>query len=257
MFISRNLVFIELHKTGCTHIGKLLAQLVGGQQISKHNPPPAALLQSGRRFIGSIRNPWEWYLSLWAFGCGKQGSVYEHTSGARGGNPSGRARDWQRSYADVHDAAAFRDWLHMMHDENYWNDYGEGYGASSLNRFAGLLTYRYMYLFCRFTNAGFSSIESLKAYEMQNCYINHFIRTEHLEEDLLRTLGLIGLVITDDQRKTVYAVKKTNASAKRKATASYYDDDTVQLVRDREQLIIDRFSYSFPAAQGAAERPRA
>lgn len=265
MFLSRNLVFVELHKTGCTHIGKLLAQFVGGYQIGKHNPAPIELLGSGRKFIGSIRNPWDWYVSLWAFGCGKQGSVYEHTmapltlAAAGPDTPTRsapvapppkaaikRARAWQQCYSDARSVTAFRDWLHMMHDPAYWNDFGEGYGSSSLNHFAGLLTYRYMYLFCRFTQMAFPSLDSLREYERRCRYIDFFIRTEYLETDFVEALRLAGAPVTDAQCRAIGAMGKTNASSGRLETALYYDEESARIVFERERLIVDKFSYSIP-----------
>lgn len=260
MFVSRDLVFVELHKTGCTHVGRLLATLVAGQQIGKHNPAPLALLGSGRKFIGSIRNPWDWYVSLWAYGCEKKGAVYERTTGLAARTNAGsfadtnaitpvaaaRTREWQRCYADVNSASAFRDWLNMMHDARYRHDIGEGYGASSVSRLAGLLTYRYCYLFCRPTNIIFDSIAGLQAYEKLNCYIDHFIRTEHLEEDFCRALAFAGVPLSNAQRESVLTMGKTNTSRGRKQASYYYDPSTVNLVRERERLIVDRFRYTFP-----------
>lgn len=250
MFLSQNLVFIELHKTGCTHIGKLLARFVGGQQIGKHNPAPPAIIGSGRKFLGSVRNPWDWYVSLWAFGCSKQGSVYDHTTAplklaTQVPGAITRAREWQRCYADARSASAFRDWLYMLHDEKYRGDIGEGYSASSLSRIAGLLSYRYMYLFCRFTQVDFPSIETLKDYERRNCYVDFFIRNEHLEEDFIDALRRAGVAITGQDCSTILSMGRTNVSPRRRDMAYYYDDSTARLVSENDRLVIDRFSYSF------------
>jgi hypothetical protein len=63
MLICNKLIFIELQKTGSTHIKQLLRDLVGGVNDGKHNTPDARLLDCGKPFIGSVRNPWLWYLS--------------------------------------------------------------------------------------------------------------------------------------------------------------------------------------------------
>ena len=42
MFIADRLIYVELPKTACTHIGKLLALVVPGEQRGKHNKPGQA-----------------------------------------------------------------------------------------------------------------------------------------------------------------------------------------------------------------------
>lgn len=250
MFISNELAFIELHKTGCTHIGKLLTSLLDGAQHGKHNPPAPAILNSDRYFLGSIRNPWVWYISLWAYGCGQKGLVYSHTTRPLSVNvqdhrPAKNPGKWKRCYSDVHSASAFQDWLYMMNNKKYWNDFGEGYGINPVSSFAGLLSYRYLNLFCRHVPVTLTSIDDLIAYEKQNCYINNFIRTEHLEDDLIRALESSKITITEQQKQFIYSAGKTNTSATRNLAAHYYNKQTTDLIYEREKIIIDKFSYTF------------
>ncbi|MCK4708730.1 MAG: hypothetical protein KAU21_08940 [Gammaproteobacteria bacterium] len=251
MFISNDLAFIELHKTGCTHIGKLLASLVDGVQRGKHNLPAPFVLNSNRYFLGSVRNPWDWYVSLWSYGCDKKGLVYSHTTrplanNAQDHRPAKNPKKWKRCYADVHSASAFQDWLHMMNDKKYWNDFGEGYGVNPAASFSGLLSFRFLNLFCQDVPSKPASIDDLIAYEKQNCYINNFIRTEHLEDDLIKALENCKINLTEQQKQFIYAAGKTNTSASRNLTAHYYDKQTAELVYEREKIIIDKFSYVFP-----------
>jgi len=267
LFISDELVFVELHKTGCTHIGKLLASLVKGVQRGKHNAPPPALLTSGRKFLGSVRNPWDWYVSLWAYGCDHKGLVYNYTTQPLQANEKSAAlpavflnapgtqnnlavrkpEKWKRCYSDSKSASAFQDWLHMMNDKDYWNDFGEGYGVNPIARFAGLLSYRYINLFCRHSPAQITSIKDLISYEKTNCFINYFIRTEHLEDDFVTALESCGIHISKSQASTIYSAEKTNTSSRRNETAYFYDNETLKLVSEREQIIIDKFSYLAPS----------
>jgi len=77
MLITDQLVFVELQKTGSTHIKGLLRKMLGGENDGKHNVPTEELINSGRKFIASVRNPWSWYLSLWSYGCLQKGELYE------------------------------------------------------------------------------------------------------------------------------------------------------------------------------------
>ena len=133
-----------------------------------------------------------------------------------------------------------------MNNEKYWNDFGEGYGVSPVARYTGLLSFRYLNLFCRHVRASVTSIDDLITYEKQNCYINHFIRTEQLEDDLINALESCNISITEKQKQFIYSAGKTNTSAPRKSTAHYYNKQTTDLIYEREKIIIDKFSYAFP-----------
>lgn len=265
MFISEKIVFIELHKTGSTHIVKLLSNLLEGQQVGKHDPATPDLLASQRIFLGSIRSPWEWYVSLWAYGCDRQGAVYKAVTRRRGSirrrnwrksplqatqsliHDFTRSPDrWQRTYADVSDASGFREWLYRMHDKRYWQDLGNDYYAHAMSDFAGLLTYRYLRLFCRGDFKDVLSLEDLQTFEKRHCYIDYFIRNEHLEDDLIKALAVSGIILSQAQKEALYAADKTNISSKKEPISYYYDQDTIALINRRERLIIDKFGYSPP-----------
>jgi len=95
MLICDKLIFIELQKTGSTHIKQLLRELVGGVNDGKHNTPDARLLGCGKPFIGSVRNPWLWYLSLWSYGCQEKGELFQRLT---------NEKRWQR----LHEKGAAR-----------------------------------------------------------------------------------------------------------------------------------------------------
>ena len=153
---------------------------------------------------------------------------------------------WKRCYSNVNDASGFRDWLHMIHGKNFWNDIEEDYSSYPLKEFSGLLTYRYLWLFCLGNFKNVTSLDDLKVFEKHNCYINHFIRNENLEDDFIRVLELCGTKLSGAQIKTIYSSVKTNISSREENISYYYDDDTINLVNDREHLIIDKFGYTPP-----------
>ena len=269
MFISDRLVFVELHKTGCTHIGVLLQQLFPqGRTVGKHNPATADLFDGRRVFLGSVRNPWDWYLSLWAYGCDGSGSVYESLTrrgvGVRGlGWREGSLRAagrwlgqwargtgrWRRVYRDVEDAGAFRDWLWMMHDARHADLLREAYGQSSVSRVAGLMTHRFVKLYCRecelLDRAPALDAAGLRHWAHRHGYIDAWVRTERLEADLIEALEVLGLGLDERGRGVVLGGGRTNGSSRKRPASAYYDDATVALVGERERLIVSGFGYRF------------
>lgn len=274
MFVSDKIVFMELQKTGCTHIRNLLREIVGGQFVERHIQADPRLFTEGRSFLGSVRDPWDWHVSLWAYGCDDKGDFHSNvtTNGIRirrrgwrlhpystlveylQSRPNRHAEEWKRTCRDVNDAGAFRQWLYMLHDEKYWPDVGEGYWRYPLNRFAGLLTYRYIKIFtCRKGELDLlrdvSTPGKLFAHERERCFIDHFIRNESLEPDLLAVLERMGIEVPERVAAGMASRPRTNTSSKKHGPGYYYDADTERLVGERERLIVERFGYRAPGAR--------
>jgi hypothetical protein len=289
VFLSEKLVFLELQKTGSSHIVALLEKTIEGRVIGKHEPPSRQVFAQPRTFVGSIRNPWEWYVSLWAYGCDKRGALYERvTKAPKGVTRSIRRKirkkvsefrvwlrdpyyytfqalnnryrnpdEWRLSYADPDDPKAFRAWLRMIHGSRHRHDFADDYGNYPMSSFAGLLTYRYLRLFCRNDFADVQTAAELQEFERKNCYIDYFIRNENLEGDFFTALDTAGVTISEEKRNLVHAARKTNTSSKKHPAAYYYDEETIDLVRDRERLLIEKFGYAAPERMPAARAARA
>jgi hypothetical protein len=225
VFITDRLIYLHLPKTGGEHITYLLADCIGGAQVGKHNRLANTAID--KCVVGSIRNPWDWYVSLWAFGCSARGAVYRRVTGRhgnyrwlmrRGGHEMWRykcmpvwvvkeflasrrapAALWSSVYTDSMDAKSFRAWLRLMFDARRSSDFGEGYGESSIHRFAGFLTYSYLWLYSRDVAAitdrnRFSSPADLREFDAGNNVLDGVIRNETLEDDLVRVRQQPGRV---------------------------------------------------------------
>lgn len=265
MFITDKLVYIQLQKTGCSQIANLLEQTVGGEQRGRHNAATQDLLNSPRQFVCSIRNPWEWYVSLWSYGCdGKGGfrkSVTERNPRAliHAHNPISlgrlirrelvkKTKRWARCYEHPGDPASFREWLRMLYDPEFRFDFGEGYGESTVHGLAGLYTYRYLRLCCRNTTllakGAFQSINDLVQFDGDNCYVSKWIRTESLEDDFIDTVISCGEELSPGNRRLVNEGRRANISSRTQPAEFFYDDETANLVKMREALIVSKFGYS-------------
>lgn len=281
MLICDKLVFIELQKTGSTHIKQLLRELIGGINDGKHNTPDERLLQSGKPFIGSVRNPWLWYLSLWSYGCQGKGELYqrltnekrwnrlrekaalkqrsraaapaegddaENEEGAERRLPANwdieRAKYW---YADPDNAEAFREWMQAVLGRRVMRHMlMAGYGNSPLGKAGGLMTYRYFNLFVTGSDdAGptMNNLLTLRLLDRSNCIVSHFIRNESLADDFIRVVQACGVQLTEQQREQVLSARKVNTSTRPHGPGYYYDEATIKLVARREKFIIDKFDY--------------
>lgn len=276
MFVCDKLVYLQLQKTACTHIARLLDRTVGGSPgtpRTKHFRLPPEL--RGSFVVGSVRNPYEWYVSLWAHGCKGGGTPHGmHTSRYHFRHrfrywwalPTMRPRDllrglahelfltpvteWRKLYADAYDPRLFRRWLKMVLDPNRRYDIGESYGESCVWPCAGFFTYRYLRLFSNdiswlYQSRKITDKEALKEYDAKYNQLDRVIRVEHLDKDLLDTLRCAGYDVTESIVREVVNASKTNASDHSPAQ-SYYDTETARLVAEREALIIDKYQYEAP-----------
>ena len=191
MFVADRLIYLQLQKTGCTHIAKLLEQSVGGKQLKKHSriADPAAC--AGKTIVGSIRNPWDWYVSLWAFGCAGEGGIHRAVTRRRWLRSF--AEEWRETYRDRNDPKLFRQWLRLMMDPRRRRDMGGILSDGPL--FAGVYTHRYVWLHWRELTP-VHSLEELRQTDASNNLLNAIIHTESLESDLIRVLAQAGYQAT-------------------------------------------------------------
>lgn len=276
MFVTNKLAFLEMQKTGGTHITRLLERYTDGKIVGKHN---RLTDESADRFVfGSIRNPWDWYVSLWAYGVSGRGAIRSRCVSGIDFNYYHRmlpkemgknwltlrelsislyydsikpVSSWQSTYKDATNPELFRQWLRLILDDQRRFDIGEGYGFSPISRHFGLLTYRYFRLFTRgahvFKDARLSHFEGLVAFDHDFNVASDMIKTESLEEDFIRIISALGYVLSSDEINAIRDKEggKTNVS-ERQSAAFYYDDATIELVANKERYIIEKYGYAPP-----------
>jgi hypothetical protein len=278
MYVSDKFVYTELHKTAGTHIGKWLNTLAPGKQVGKHNVIPSSILND-RLVLGSIRNPWDWYVSLWGYGCDQKGSVYLQTTNKINvkyyleqlpaemnitfPTPSlfmsqfiadikKPCHEWEESYEDSSSPACFKSWLKLMFDNNRRFDMREGYGFSPISNYAGIMTYRFLKFFTNLESTLHSESLLTSNINLLDLWENHkiadfFIRMEHLEDDLITAMKIANVQVSSENKTSLINSKnmKTNTSS-RLNTSCYFDEETTKLVSDKEKLIIQLFNYLPP-----------
>lgn len=277
MFISDELAFIHLQKTAGVHIAQLLGKVVSGERIPDHLSLPAEY--RSRFIIGSMRNPWDWYVSLWAYGCGRKGSVYanvtkplsvSHRDGVlprdmgvsklsiprrirqQLAERSKPIESWQGCYRDHEDVEGFRQWIKLMFDPRRRFDLREGYGFSPISSRFGLLTYRHFRLQSLledriYRDNALSTLDGLNYASEQYRLVDFIIRNESLEQDLMSALKKAGVELSNNH---VSIIEKAKLNPKNKSSrmsvGEYYDDQTREMVAAREEFLIKEFQYSFP-----------
>jgi len=84
MLVGERVIYLQLQKTGSTRITDLIQATVGAEERHKHDRIRREDLAdpeiAARRILGSIRSPWSYYVSLWAYGSRRAGGIYERTT---------------------------------------------------------------------------------------------------------------------------------------------------------------------------------
>ena len=272
MYISDKCVFIELEKTGSSHVLLMLQKLEsGGVIVGKHNRISEDLLSSDRMILGSIRNPWDWYVSQWGYGCeGGGGLMLRQTGfGLKGygmrdhpwfalrsilHQPFKPVEKWKYLYEDIRDPERFRMWLKLMFDPKRRHDIGNGYGHSRLSSFAGYLTYSYLYLYSKNISELYSSeLQSwadVERIESEQNIVNFFIMNESLEENIIQALTQMGVEVSKEKQHELYTSPRTRESARERDLSYYYDQSSIDMVAQREKFVVNKFSYEKPVLGG-------
>lgn len=274
MFVSNDLVFLELQKTGGSHILRLLSQCLKGDIEGKHHR--LDITHENKFIFGSIRNPWDWYVSLWAYGVGGQGAIRVRTHKGLDFNyyrqmlPRSMGKDrltpvelfsaifhdslkpvnkWRAAYQNADDPKQFREWLKLVLNSDRHFDLGEGFAFSPLSSHAGLMTYRYLRLFTLgdqiYRDRSLASLNGLFDFDKKHNIAKAMIRTESLEDDFIAVLEKAGCVVTADMLDAIEKSGKTNRSKRNKA-AFYYDQETIKLVSQQEHFLIEKYGYKPP-----------
>lgn len=270
MLITDKLIYLELQKTGCTHTLKILSELFKDNYtiVGKHNTYDAISKRilgdfNNKQKIGNIRNPWDWYVSLWAFGCQNNGELFVRltTKGLRFINNEGikvianrvftkshsriDPEIWKKLYADPNNKENFREWLRLILLEP--NHYiGEHYKSIPLSNFAGFLTHRYLRLYTNRKGMDIiNSKEALLEYDKMHNFMDLVIRNETIHQELLENIDLIG----GERNKLVEILNKyqtrTNKSTRERDYRFYYDAKSVDCVLRYDSFLIDKYNYSF------------
>jgi len=264
MLVHDQLIFLQLQKTACTHIAAELQRRIGGRIVGKHQALDSRA-NKDQLVVGSVRNPWDWYVSLWTYGCSGQGMVHniltqETTATALrrslrkpGAWPAilSRARRfsaaerafWQSVYSDPYDPTAFKDWLLRLLKPRVKSDVFDDMRPLNFFDDVGLYTARYAQIFslsgCWAQKAtSIRNETALGTYLDCEVVVDRFIKMEQLEEDLASLLCDLGYNYTADSLRG----EKRNTS-KRRDYQFYHDDETIALIAKQDRLVANRHNY--------------
>ena len=270
MYLTEKFCYLEMMRSGSTHLHKLFKEFAPeGKQIGHHGPPDKDIINSNRKFVGSIRDPWSWYLSVWSYGCENGGHLhYRLTEKKIYFDHLGfkikpysflyvffqqffkPLQQWRLLFNDVDNYENFRKFLKMIYNKKRIYDLGDGYAFSPMNNFAGLMTYYYVNLHSSkrlliFKKNFVDNYEQLRDFDKKYNLLDFTIKTNNLEEDFFKFFKINNYKIDLTKKDEVRNLVKTAKSSKQKDLDYYYDKETVELISLKEKFIIEKYNYKY------------
>lgn len=234
MIATRELLFIHLHKTGGQFVNRLLLEhLPDARRIGYHLPRSEAPEElRALPAFAFMRNPWDWYVSWYAFNAADpaRNPVF------RGVSEGGRADFNQTIHNLLHLGhplnAAMREeitsQLPLTRDGNLGSGLTRGVMRGCTDPDAGYLSWLTRYMcFVGGSPAGLS-----------------MGRMEHLRQELPDLLQRYGVDLTPGLKDAIATAPAVNASPRRDYR-SYYNAELKGLVAERDWAIVESYGYEF------------
>jgi hypothetical protein len=282
MFINDKLIFLQLHKTGTSSIASFIHSVRPGKIHRNRYGDKHIRLEmdaDGRTVLGSVRDPFAWYVSLWAYGCAGKGelrwrltapyhklalSTVKRDVVAKGefraavqrlrAGLRNDPRRWRRLYSDPNDVALFREWLVLMMSPEGIAQTPGAYPRLPLSSTVGFYTYRFLYTFTDYrawdrSVAGIKTIDEARSFLEKAGIVQTFIRIEDMAHQLPAVLKDLGEDVPEMPQKA-----PVNRSSHRQI-GDYYDTDTIALIRARDRLMFEMFGYPQSPVRQGGEQP--
>ena len=257
MIYGKKFLFAHLQKTAGTFCAKVLKdKFPKSTRMKKHETIKNFLKnRSERKYIlGSIRDPLELYVSLWAYGCQSRGSLFGRLTRPKLSHnlilaiklifskqffylkywKTKSSKNYNNLYEDVNDISNFQTWLKLINKDESFFDVGLDVPMYLSNdQKIGLMSRRFLKIYCDYKISNgkivLSSIKTL---------VNFWIRSENLVGDLSKAINLIkdeGEFYSDSE----IVSKKINQSKHNKYN-HYYSEDLKKIVYKIDKIIYER-----------------
>lgn len=238
MIVTDRFVYIHVSRTGGTFLNRLIAnEIPGARRLQYHGhleDLPAAY--ANLPVIGFVRNPWDWYVSMFHDYRRKRQFVFQIVSDQG-------VLDFERTIArflNLGDgSAASRELLRrlaaaapeVIDARHRGRDHPHGLRSEHFARYPAGAGY-YGWLFdLMFRTARKREIL--------------FGRFENLRTEALRLFEETGAPVTNRIAAYLKLAPPLNESARPKKLAEAYDPELRRLVAERERALIERFGYEF------------
>ncbi len=244
MITTDKFVFVHMHKTGGQSLGHIIEDCVPSMRHIGYHYPYHLLPQEYAQLpvVGMVRNPWDWYISWFAF-----------NTRPDIGNPlfyivsDGCQADYRQTITnlanlctDTEGARYHRKALLEILPDTLEGNTGVGLSKECIRNIEPSDIGYYSWQFRRMHG----NIDRAEA---------HIGRFENLQDEFLGIMQRLDVAETDAIRARFERAPRLNSSS-HSHYSLYYDDELRQLIATREKDLIERYGYQFES--GDSDRPR-
>ena len=231
MIVSDKYVFIHLQKTGGTYLADFLCNYGKGRHVGgKHATINHILSKDNNKLkFAVIRNPYDWYVSHYHFQMQNNGHLINHLKRPQ---TFGEYLNVLFKY-DNKRKKLFERELPKINYENF------------INLEIGILTYRYIYFFCKDfeTVINSSNKETLFKNVEDNLCIDKVIKLENLCDEVTNLFKTLDIEINEKGKEEICSGKKSNTSKHKDFTQYYKNNNLGDIITKRDNYLIDKYGY--------------
>ncbi len=239
MITTDEFVFIHMHKTGGQSIIHIIEQSVPsfraiGYHFPHHLLPPK---YSDLPVVGMVRNPWDWYISWYAFNIRLDGTnpLFFILSDAWQADYKNTLKNLINLGADTPRSQNYRNALiEILPESLNSSNRGGGLTKDCLRHFNDDDSGFYSWLFKRMHGDP----------DSKTTYIGRF---ENLRDEFLSIMDQLSVEETETIREKFNDSARLNESS-HSHYSRYYDDELRGLIAQKEVFLIDRYGYKFEQA---------
>ena len=235
MIVTDKFILTHMHKTGGQTLNQVIQNCIPDHQVIGYHYPLDMLPEKyvDLPVIGIVRNPWDWYVSWYAFNLlpNVTNMLFDVLSDGGHANFKDTVTNLINLGSNELQSQHYRHCLEIVFPESLEGNRGVGLRKSDIRNFTDDDTGYYSWLF----NRMHGDIGN------QNLIIG---RQENLEESFLEIMEQLAVEERDCIRQEFSKVGRSNSSRHQHYSA-YYDDELMQLLAEKERSLIDHFGYSF------------
>jgi len=243
MIVTDRFVFIHLHKTGGQSLNDAIASCIRSHKMVGYHFPYADIPAEARDLpvVGIVRNPWDWYVSWYAFNNKPliRNPLFNVVSKEGTAGFKATIANLVMLGSENGDSAIQRDELVSMLPNSLDGNRGAGLTKASIQELSANDNGYYSWLFGRMLG-------------QEPDTRNRIGRFENLQEDFLGILGQLGVGETEAIRDILQSSERKNTS-RHSHYSHYYDDELRDLIRRHDAALIDRFGYEFESVKPTGE----
>lgn len=239
MIITDRFVFIHLHKTGGQSLNDAITQCVPNHQVVGYHLPRSEVPPESRKLpvVGLVRNPWDWYVSWYAFNRKPQIRNPLFNIVSAGGRAGFKATVTKLVNLGAESGEQQRKALISLLPDSLDGNRGVGLTKASVHELAASDDGYYAWLFGRMLGR-----------EPDNqTFIGRF---ENLQADFLAIMRQLNVGETAALQEALQHRQRKNVS-RHSHYSHYYDDELRDLVGRQDKSLIERFDYHFASVKPA------